>query len=127
MNITSPSKETSSEDDFEYMTPGGVEVGDRRNCVIPVVLITIYAAFIVVGILGNLLIVSAVHLRPDMRTARNVFIVTLALSDLVLCIFTMPTTLAQVEPKIIISLLKRAKCTATILNARLKLKTNGWP
>ena len=96
MNITSPSTETST----EYMTPGGVEVGDHRNCVIPAVLITIYAAFIVVGILGNLLIVSAVHLRPDMRTARNVFIVTLALSDLVLCIFTMPTTLAQVRPKI---------------------------
>ena len=100
MNITSsPSAETSTEDDFEYMTPGGVElVGDHRNMVIPAVLITIYAAFIVVGILGNLLIVSAVHLRPDMRTARNVFIVTLALSDLVLCIFTMPTTLAQVRP-----------------------------
>ena len=95
-------------DDFDYMSiaplpPGMIEGGSAPRLhhgprsLIPAALIAAYAVFIVVGILGNLLIVAAVHLRPVMRTARNVFIVTLALSDLVLCIFTMPTTLAQVK------------------------------
>ena len=57
----------------------------------------IYVVAIVVGLCGNILIVTAVLGRKRMRTARNVFIVTLALSDLILCIFTMPSTLWEVS------------------------------
>ena len=57
----------------------------------------IYVLAIVVGLCGNILIVTAVLGRKRMRTARNVFIVTLALSDLILCIFTMPSTLWEVS------------------------------
>ena len=46
---------------------------------------------------GNILILWAVLGREAMRTARNVFIGTLAASDLFLCIFTMPTTLWEVR------------------------------
>ncbi len=56
----------------------------------------VYLLFIVVGFFGNVLILWAVLGRESMRTARNVFIVTLALSDLVLCCFTMPSTLWEV-------------------------------
>jgi neuropeptide Y receptor len=34
-----------------------------------------------------------------MRTARNVFIATLALADLTLCLFTVPVTLADILTK----------------------------
>ncbi len=57
----------------------------------------VYSTFIIVGLCGNLLIVWAVLGRENMRTARNVFIVTLAISDLVLCVFTMPSTLWEVR------------------------------
>ena len=90
----------TSTDDSEEFDYSSEREGQFR--LIPAALIAIYTIFIVVGILGNLLIVAAVHLRPVMRTARNVFIVTLALSDLVLCIFTMPTTLAQVTWKYLV-------------------------
>ena len=56
-------------------------------------LISLYGFFIVLGVLGNCLIMSAVLLRENMRTARNVFIVTLAISDIFLCIVAMPSTL----------------------------------
>lgn len=60
-------------------------------------LTTLYSVFIVLGFLGNCLILWAVLGRESMRTARNVFIVTLAISDLVLCLFTMPSTLWEVR------------------------------
>ena len=64
-------------------------------------LITIYSILIVFGILGNILILWAVLGREAMRTARNVFVGTLAASDLFLCIFTMPSTLWEVSNQII--------------------------
>ena len=60
-------------------------------------LLVIYILAIIVGFCGNLLIVTAVLGRKRMRTARNVFIVTLAISDTTLCIFTMPFTLWEVR------------------------------
>jgi hypothetical protein len=58
--------------------------------------VTLYTLFIIVGTLGNTLILWAVLGRESMRTARNVFIGTLAASDLFLCLFTMPSTLWEV-------------------------------
>ena len=60
-------------------------------------LFIVYIIAIIVGFFGNVLIVMAVLGRKRMRTARNVFIVTLAISDLVLCAFTMPSTLWEVS------------------------------
>ena len=59
-------------------------------------LLSLYGFFILLGILGNFLIMSAVLFRETMRTARNVFIVTLAISDLFLCVVAMPSTLWEV-------------------------------
>ena len=60
-------------------------------------LLSLYGFFIILGLLGNCLIMSAVLLRKSMRTARNVFIVTLAISDIFLCIVAMPSTLWEVS------------------------------
>lgn len=58
-------------------------------------LILAYSLLIVLGATGNSLVVMAVIRKPAMRTARNVFIINLAISDLLLCLITMPLTLME--------------------------------
>ncbi len=55
-------------------------------------LVAAYCVLIVVGTIGNSLVVYVVARQPAMRTARNVFVVNLAISDLLLCLITMPLT-----------------------------------
>ncbi|XP_069958264.1 neuropeptide F receptor [Cherax quadricarinatus] len=58
-------------------------------------LIVAYSLLIILGSTGNSLVVMAVIRKPAMRTARNVFIINLAISDLLLCLVTMPLTLVE--------------------------------
>lgn len=62
-------------------------------------LIAAYSLLIIVGATGNSLVVCAVVRKPAMRTARNMFIVNLAVSDLLLCLITMPLTLMEILTK----------------------------
>jgi neuropeptide Y receptor len=62
-------------------------------------LIFLYSVLIIVGAAGNSLVVCAVARKPAMRTARNMFIVNLAISDLLLCLITMPLTLMEILTK----------------------------
>ena len=59
-------------------------------------LITAYCLLIVVGTIGNSLVVYVVAMQPAMRTARNVFVFNLAVSDLLLCLITMPLTVSPI-------------------------------
>ncbi|CAB4060485.1 NPFR [Lepeophtheirus salmonis] len=59
-------------------------------------LVALYASLIIFGSLGNLLVIMVVIRNSAMRTARNVFIVNLAISDLMLCLITMPLTLVEI-------------------------------
>lgn len=61
--------------------------------------ICLYSTLIVVGILGNSMVIWAVIRQPAMRTLRNVFIINLAISDLLLCLLTMPLTLVEILTK----------------------------
>lgn len=58
-------------------------------------LLAAYSILILLGATGNSLVVLAVVRKPSMRTARNVFIINLAISDLLLCLVTMPLTLME--------------------------------
>lgn len=58
-------------------------------------LLAVYSILILLGATGNSLVVLAVVRKPSMRTARNVFIINLAISDLLLCLVTMPLTLME--------------------------------
>lgn len=80
-------------DDFRQNLDSSGEIGKAAYYS----LFIIYTVAVIVGLCGNILIVCAVLGRKRMRTARNVFIVTLAISDLILCIFTMPSTLWEVR------------------------------
>ncbi|CAL8078084.1 unnamed protein product [Orchesella dallaii] len=55
-----------------------------------------YGMLIVFGTIGNCLAVSSVIRKPSMRTPRNMFIINLAVSDLLLCVVTMPVTLMEI-------------------------------
>jgi len=48
------------------------------------------------GSFGNLLMLSAVLRQPAIRTPQNAFIINLTVSDLLLCLFTMPLTLVEI-------------------------------
>ncbi|CAL8071849.1 unnamed protein product [Calicophoron daubneyi] len=70
----------------------------RSNLLQPhelVVIIVLYIALILFGSCGAVLVLYAVIRRPRMRTARNLFIANLALSDLILCLFTQPFNLLR--------------------------------
>ncbi|XP_064466082.1 neuropeptide F receptor-like isoform X1 [Ornithodoros turicata] len=62
-------------------------------------LLVAYAVLILTGATGNGLVCVAVARKPQMRTARNVFIINLAISDLILCLFTMPFSLVEIVLK----------------------------
>ena len=51
------------------------------------------------GSLGNIVVVSSFIRQPALRTQRNSFILNLAISDLVLCLVTMPLTLLDIVNK----------------------------
>lgn len=64
-----------------------------------VCLLIAYVLLIITGASGNGLVCMAVARKPAMRTARNVFIINLAISDLILCLFTMPFSLVEIMMK----------------------------
>lgn len=76
-------------------------IGNNRNLPdnVLVFLCIAYGLLIILGTIGNGLVCMAVIRNPAMRTARNVFIINLAISDLLLCIFTMPFTLMDIATK----------------------------
>ena len=55
-----------------------------------------YIIMIILGAVGNILVVIVIVRKATMRTVRNVFILNLAISDMLLCLITMPLTLAEV-------------------------------
>ncbi|VDO77487.1 unnamed protein product [Schistosoma margrebowiei] len=61
-----------------------------------IILICIYTTMILFGSCGSLLVVYTVIRKPKMRTPRNLFIVNLAISDLILCLFTQPFNLLRI-------------------------------
>jgi len=51
---------------------------------------------IAIGSFGNILLISAVARRKTLRTPRNAFVINLAVSDLLLCLVTIPLTLVEI-------------------------------
>ena len=59
-------------------------------------LLITYAFFMILGGVGNCLVVAAVVRSATLRTARNLFLLNLAFSDLLLCLLTMPLTILEI-------------------------------
>jgi hypothetical protein len=64
-----------------------------------IILMITYAILIVFGVTGNGLVCAVVARKPTMRTGRNVYIINLAVSDLLLCLITMPFSLVEISVK----------------------------
>lgn len=60
------------------------------------ILIVIYAFLIIAGLSANLIVSFVVARRPQMHTARNLYIVNLTISDMTLCVICMPFTLVAI-------------------------------
>ena len=63
------------------------------------ILIFAYALLIVCSAFGNIVVLTTLIKKPEMRTERNMYIANLAISDLVLCLFTMPFSLLEIVAK----------------------------
>lgn len=61
-----------------------------------IILVFGYTVLAISGFLGNTLVCSVVIWKPYMRTVRNMLILNLAISDMLLCLFTMPLSLVQI-------------------------------
>ena len=77
-------------------TVNDLRFGTRVQGGTHVLLVVLYLVMIVFGAVGNLMVIAVVAKNKAMRTARNVFIVNLAVSDLMLCLITMPLTLVEI-------------------------------
>lgn len=55
--------------------------------------ILLYTLIFLLSVLGNLLIIAVLTLNKRMRTVTNSFLLSLAVSDLMLAVFCMPFTL----------------------------------
>ncbi|XP_063834702.1 neuropeptide F receptor [Ostrinia nubilalis] len=62
-------------------------------------LLAFYGILVVIGAVGNALVVISVVRKPVMRTARNMFIVNLAVSDALVCCVGTPLTLMELLTK----------------------------
>ncbi|KAL1138455.1 hypothetical protein AAG570_008519 [Ranatra chinensis] len=60
------------------------------------VLITVYTLMMAAGVSANLVVSFVVARRPQMHTARNLYIVNLTVSDMTLCLVCMPFTLVAI-------------------------------
>jgi len=58
-------------------------------------MITVYSLLIVLGILSNCSVCYVVIRNSQARTARNLFIINMAFSDLTVCLITMPLTMQK--------------------------------
>ena len=54
------------------------------------ILIAVFFTVIIFGFFGNFLVIWTVLFNKNMRTANNLFILNLAVSDLTLCVFSIP-------------------------------------
>ena len=53
----------------------------------------LYSAVFILGFIGNLFVVLSIALHPSLRTATDHLIFSLALADLFIIVFCLPTTL----------------------------------
>lgn len=63
------------------------------------ILLFVYSGLILFGTVSNSLICLTVILKPQVLSPRNIFIINLACSDLLLCVFTMPFSFIEISMK----------------------------
>lgn len=72
---------------------GPGELWYRHSPAMTAVFCFAYTMVFLVGLVGNLLVVSVVYRSPRMRNVTNYFIVNLAVADILVLVFCLPATL----------------------------------
>lgn len=65
----------------------------KHGCGWTITLIIAYLTILVVGVIGNLVVILVVLMRRQMRTVTNLFIMNLAVADFFVIVFCVPSTL----------------------------------
>lgn len=65
----------------------------RHSATISIIFCVVYMMVFVVGLIGNLFVISVVFRVPRMRTVTNMFIANLAIADVLVIVFCVPATL----------------------------------
>ncbi|ODN00696.1 Neuropeptide FF receptor 2, partial [Orchesella cincta] len=65
----------------------------RHSRTVTLILIVAYILILIIGVVGNSLVVCVVLRSPRMRTVTNLFILNLAIADLLVVLFCLPPTL----------------------------------
>lgn len=65
----------------------------RHSSTITLLLVVAYIIILLIGVVGNSLVVCVVLRSPRMRTVTNLFILNLAVADLLVVLFCLPPTL----------------------------------
>lgn len=60
-----------------------------------IVFVLVYTVIFLIALIGNSLVVYIVVRKRGIQTATNIFICSLAVSDLLICFFCIPSTLLQ--------------------------------
>lgn len=81
----------------EYNSTEGITFAQQTDFDTSVkLLIGIYCTIFVLGVVGNILVILTLVQNTRMRTVTNVFLLNLAISDLLLAVFCMPFTLVPI-------------------------------
>lgn len=73
-------------------TDGSDSMGDEHSKLTIGILATLYTLIFIIGITGNSLVVYVVCVKKTMQTVTNLFIMNLALSDILMCLLAVPFT-----------------------------------
>lgn len=98
--ISTTSSTNSSLQQQETLEPLGnfdsSSVDSKLNSFEEKVIISVFLIVIILGFFGNILVICTVIINKHMRTSNNLFILNLAISDLTLCIFSIPFNVYKV-------------------------------
>lgn len=97
---TTSSTNSSLQQQQETLEPLGnfdsSSVDSKLNSFEEKVIISVFLIVIILGFFGNILVICTVIINKHMRTSNNLFILNLAISDLTLCIFSIPFNVYKV-------------------------------
>lgn len=68
------------------------EIGEEHSRLTIIILGTLYSLIFFIGVTGNSLVVYVVCVKKSMQSVTNLFIMNLALSDILMCLLAVPFT-----------------------------------
>jgi hypothetical protein len=95
--ISSDSLTTSSFADFEKSTLAELNIttsseSTEHSKLTIAIYATLYSLIFIIGLIGNSLVVYVVGSKKSMQSVTNLFIMNLALSDILMCLLAVPFT-----------------------------------